>query len=755
MFPALRDSRRPEPVAVARPLGFLAAALLAVGAIDLVLAGGWPGAVDDVRHVAVFGLVALLLTIRAAGGGRATRVWRAFALGCAINTVAEAVSTFAYDDGTGGAAGALYAAAYLTTGVALVFFLRRRVGDALRTFSLDALGLALALAAVASTVVLVPIVEHAGVAPGDAALGLLFTAADLAIAAVILATASFTGRRRGRQDLLLGVALIVMFAGDFGTQLGDAGWIGDPTPWARVVWECSMVLIAAAAWARPATAGALRVGGWWEALPTLAAMAAGAGTLVAAWRHDLPGATVVLGAGALAFAAVRALRVVREVRALVVVRTESLTDELTGAGNQRALFGELDLLMREGGQDGRSAALLICHLEGFDELTDTLGHAAANELLRHVALRLSAEAPGTLARLDRDEFATIVEDGDPEDVAARLVAALLAAPISMDGIAVGVRPVFGYARFPKDTRSPAGLARRADVARRDARARGLDVVAYEPARDVHSRDRLGLAADLRGALRADPASSDGLWLAFQPQVALGDGAVLGVEALVRWRHPARGDVSPAELLPVAERSGQMSALTDWVLDRAIHEAARLRAAGHDLRMSVNVSAVTLVDVGLPGRIAAALERHAVPPTTLTVEVTEDAVMRDHRRCREVLARIAGLGVEISIDDFGTGQSSLAQLRHLPADELKIDRRFVSGMADDPLDAEIVKLVVALGRRMELRVVAEGIETDAQRVALTRLGCDVAQGFGVGRPMSGADLSPWLARDFSRWPALHG
>jgi diguanylate cyclase (GGDEF)-like protein len=484
-------------------------------------------------------------------------------------------------------------------------------------------------------------------------------------------------------------------------------------------------------------------------------IAAGTGVLVAGRFTELPTASTVLAACALALAALRSVRVAQGVRKLVVVRAESLVDDLTGLGNSRALFHELELLTREGGRDGRRAALVIGHLQGFEELVDTLGHEAAQSLLRHTADRLRAVAPGTLARLDGDAFATIIEAADVGDVTARLEAALTE-PISMAGIAVTIRPVLGFARFPDDATTPAELARRADVARRDARDRGLDIVGYDPARDLHSRDRLALAADLRAALRADPAAPGGLWLAFQPQVELDGGAVVGAEALIRWTHPTRGPLSPAELLPVAERSGQMSALTDWVVDRALAELAELRAAGHPrLRASVNVSAVTLVDVGLPARIAAALARHGVPAAALTVEVTEDAVMADHRRCREVLGQIASLGVEISIDDFGTGQSSLGQLRHVPADELKIDRGFVAGMDDDPLDAEIVRLVIALGRRMGLRVVAEGIETDRDRLVLHRLGCDVIQGFGVGRPMPVAELATWLPRNLSAAPALHG
>jgi EAL domain-containing protein (putative c-di-GMP-specific phosphodiesterase class I) len=272
----------------------------------------------------------------------------------------------------------------------------------------------------------------------------------------------------------------------------------------------------------------------------------------------------------------------------------------------------------------------------------------------------------------------------------------------------------------------------------------VGVARYSGDRDDHSRDRLELAADLRRALAS--RDNGGLWAAFQPQIDLATGQVVGAETLIRWTHPVRGEISPAELLPVAERSGQMAALTDWVLDRALSECNGLRNQGFALRVGVNVSAVTLVDVGLPERIASALHHHRVAPDQLVVEVTEDAVMSDQRRCLDVLEHIAALGVEISVDDFGTGQSSLAQLRHLPADELKIDRSFVKGMADDPLDAEVVRLVVGMGRSMGLRVVAEGIETDEERDVLAQLGCDLAQGFGIGRPMPALALADFLGGD---------
>jgi diguanylate cyclase (GGDEF)-like protein len=726
---------------------------------------------EDARHVAfcLAAAAAILWRARTVQGDR--KMWMLLGLAALCDAVALGLWTYVFDSTEASPADALFAMFYILTCFAFSRLLRDRVGNALRTFSFDAVGITIYLTAIGTAVFARPTMERAGVGELQAAGYVGYVAFDVALASVIFAVSSFTGRRKGGQDLMIGAALLVTCTGDSLFVLSQAGWIGSTEWLSDLLWEGGLVVLALAAWTtRPPRAGTLRVGGWWESGPTLSWIAAGGGVLVAARIWDLPTIVGVLGALTLVLAAIRARRVVGEVRDLVIVRAESLKDEVTGLANQRALFGELELLMRAGGSDGQRHALLIGHLEGFSELTDTLGHEAAQELLRLVADRLAGIAPGTLARLDRDEFATIVEDVEPERVAAALDAALTSAPLVMDGIAISVRPVFGYASFPGDAQTVSELARRADVARRDARARGLDFAAYEPLRDHHSRDRLELAADLRAALRAHPASPDGLWLALQPQIGLESGTVLGAEALIRWQHPARGPIAPGELLPVAARAGLMSELTDWVLDRALAELAVLRAGGHpQLRISVNVSAITLVDMRLAARIGSALERHGVPPHALTIEVTEDAVMADHRRALEVLGQIAGVGAEISIDDFGTGHSSLGQLRHVPADELKIDRRFVSGMTADPLDEEIVRLVVALGRRMGMRVVAEGIETVAQELMLRRLGCDLVQGFGVGRPMGAHDLARWLRerpaagvldgaddeRDRSLVAALHG
>jgi diguanylate cyclase (GGDEF)-like protein len=539
---------------IAAGAALLAVALLALGTVDTIVTGHPGATLGDPRHVAVFALATLLIVLHQVTAPAGHRVWSAFAAGALLSLVAKGLWAFGDGDATTArTAEIVYAFSYLAYGAGLSLFLRRRVGDALRTFSLDALGIAMYVLTIGAAVLLAPITRHSGQAQGIVVLHLLYPAADAAICSVIFGVSSFTGRRKGDQDRLLGAAFATMCAADLGYLAGLAGWVHGLTPWMYLLSELALLLIAAAAWARPSTAGALRVGGWWEATPTLSWTVAGGGVLVAAWAFHLPGAVVALACGTLVLAAVRGLRVVREVRDLVVVRAESLVDDLTGLANQRALFAELDLVTREQGSDGRCVSLLIFDLDGFHELTDTLGHEVAGQLLRAVGTRLEGVVCSTLARMEGDQFATVVEDRDPVTVAAELTAAL-AAPLSLEGIAVSVRPVVGYARFPRDAVTPTGLARRADVARRDAKARGLAVAAYDPERDGHSRERLALAADLRAAL--ETRGGGGLWLAFQPQVALATGEVHGAEALLRWCHPTRGELSPAEVLPVAERSGR-------------------------------------------------------------------------------------------------------------------------------------------------------------------------------------------------------
>jgi EAL domain-containing protein (putative c-di-GMP-specific phosphodiesterase class I) len=296
--------------------------------------------------------------------------------------------------------------------------------------------------------------------------------------------------------------------------------------------------------------------------------------------------------------------------------------------------------------------------------------------------------------------------------------------------------------------SAADLLRRADVAMYAAKSDHLEVVCYDPSLDAHTPEQLALYGDLRRAIR------DGeLVVHYQPKVGMQGGRVLGVEALVRWQHPQRGLVPPALFIPVAEQTGLIRTLTDVVLGQALSDCRRWRAEGVELPVAVNLSARSLLDTGLPDRVAALLDEHAVPAALLELEITESAAMQDPGRALGVLHQLRGLGLHLSVDDYGTGHASLAYLTRLPVDTLKIDRSFVQTMELDPGDQTIVRSTIDLAHNLGLRVVAEGVETRAAWDELTRLGCDDAQGYWLARPAPAGDVLPCVRLIEQRLSAL--
>ena len=310
----------------------------------------------------------------------------------------------------------------------------------------------------------------------------------------------------------------------------------------------------------------------------------------------------------------------------------------------------------------------------------------------------------------------------------------------MDGARLHLRASAGVAVAPDHAEDARALLQHADVALYSAKEERGRVAVYDAAHDVHSHARLALAGELRDAL-----DDGGLVAYFQPQCDAATGAVVGLEALVRWRHPVRGLVPPDAFVPVAESTGLIGALTAQVLDQALDRARLLADAGHPLGVSVNLSARVLTDLDLPGVVAAALARAGVPAGRLTLEVTESMVMTDPARTAQVLDGLRALGVELSIDDFGTGYSSLVYLTRLRADELKIDKSFVMAMATSREDAVIVRSTIELGHGLGLRLVAEGVE-DAHTWGLLReLGCDLVQGYHLSRPLPPQDVLPWVRR----------
>jgi EAL domain-containing protein (putative c-di-GMP-specific phosphodiesterase class I) len=321
---------------------------------------------------------------------------------------------------------------------------------------------------------------------------------------------------------------------------------------------------------------------------------------------------------------------------------------------------------------------------------------------------------------------------------ARRIGGALQDPFEIDGLELVMDASVGAALCPQHGTDAQALLQRADVAMYQAKAARTGFQIYEPARDRHSRERLELIAELRRALERDE-----LVLHYQPKVALADGRVAGVEALVRWQHPVHGLRGPGAFLPHAEHTALMRPLTLHVLETALAQLAEWRAAGLDLHVAVNLAVQNLLDLRTPGQVAELLSRHGLPAGALTLEVTESLMLHDPQRAGEVLHDLRELGVGLALDDFGTGYSSLEHLKRLPVDELKIDKSFVMSMDTDRANRAIVASTSALGRALGLRVVAEGVESGASAAVLAAIGCDLAQGFHYSPPVPAAQL-PALA-----------
>ena len=311
-------------------------------------------------------------------------------------------------------------------------------------------------------------------------------------------------------------------------------------------------------------------------------------------------------------------------------------------------------------------------------------------------------------------------------------------PFELHDLTVHLEASAGIALFPDHAEDVETLMQRADVAMYVAKGSTASHELYAARHDRHSPARLALLGELRQAL-----DNDSFELHYQPKASLRDGAVEGVEALVRWHHPGRGIVPPDEFIPLAEQTGVIKPLTAWVLDHALAQCRAWCDSGLDLTVAVNLSVRNLLDIHLPEAIGELLRKHELPPAKLELEITESSIVADQVRALDVLGRLDEMGIGLSVDDFGTGYSSLAYLKDLPVRELKIDRKFVNNMTEDGDDAFIVRSTIDLGRNLGLRVVAEGVETQAVWDQLAELGCDTAQGYFLSRPLPAADLTGWL------------
>jgi diguanylate cyclase (GGDEF)-like protein/PAS domain S-box-containing protein len=419
---------------------------------------------------------------------------------------------------------------------------------------------------------------------------------------------------------------------------------------------------------------------------------------------------------------------------------EAMHDPLTGLPNRRLLSAQLDRALSDAHAQGRSLTVMLIDLNRFKELNDTLGHAAGDQLLREIRPRLidaSAEAE-LVARIGGDEFAVILRPGcgaaDAERIAERLRVAL-DEPFDVQGLTLRVGASVGIAVYPDQAEDADTLLQRADVAMYSAKKHGAGHEIYDVAQDGHSRQRLTLIGELPSAI-----TSGQLVIHYQPKYDLQDGAIVGLEALVRWQHPVHGLLGPDKFVALAEHAGVMRQLTHAVLDEALRQCAHWRAEGIDVRIAVNLSAPNLLDSAFPPDVKRLLDKWGLPAAFLQLEITETVVSNDRTSMTAVLMQLRALGVTLSLDDFGVGSSSLSFLRHLPVQELKIDRSFITDLDTDDHNFAVVRTIIDLAHNLEMRVVAEGIETKAVRDRLAEYGCDEGQGFFLGRPVPATQLT---------------
>ncbi|MGH8892942.1 MAG: putative bifunctional diguanylate cyclase/phosphodiesterase [Actinomycetes bacterium] len=416
----------------------------------------------------------------------------------------------------------------------------------------------------------------------------------------------------------------------------------------------------------------------------------------------------------------------------------ALHDPLTGLPNRLHFQQRLERRLRT----AASAAVLLMDIDRFKEVNDTLGHDAGDRLVHQVARRLQAVESDetTVARLGGDEFAVLLggEDVHVEGMVARITRDM-SRPFELGEVTLDVTASIGIAVAPRDGSSAALLLRRAEVAMYDAKS-GLSggVSRYSPDRDPYSSRRLSLIGDLARALE------DGtLELHYQPQADPATGQVAGVEALLRWQHPLWGAVPPDEFIPLAEHTGLIRPLTQFVVETAVRQCVAWRDAGTPVLMAVNVSMRNLLEPELADTVARTLVQAGLPARLLKLEVTESAIVAEPERALQALERLVDLGLSISVDDFGTGYSSLTRLRSLPVQEVKVDRTFVRDLADQDDDLAIVRAVISLGHDLGLRVVAEGVEDERSWRILQDLGCDLVQGYYLARPMPVDAMTDWL------------
>ncbi|MGY1747140.1 putative bifunctional diguanylate cyclase/phosphodiesterase [Blastococcus sp. SYSU D00695] len=727
-------------------------ALYATGLWNRPLDPAW----DRTYDVVLYNLPYLAAAVACVAAARRVRseqaAWLGLALALTAGALGNALRVLSSGlEGNGPASGlanAVSLAGYLTMYVPVFVLIRTRVPRFHPSMWLDGIIGGLGSLAVGVAFVLGPYLYPGPGDPDVAPIDLVAPTTTVLLIAVVMAVGSILGVRLDRTFVLLGLGLLGICASEIALfALKVQGRYVDGGP-LELGWLVCIVLAAAAAtFTRerrivPERNSSSRLGWRLLAVPLICIIASLV-VLGAGWTHPIPPVAAWLAIACVLAGIGRMGVTFHEVRGFNEVKLESRTDELTGLPNRRALIEEAQRIVTVARPD-RPAAFLLLDLDGFKEVNDSLGHSAGDELLRLVGPRLagSLRSDDVLARLGGDEFAVLLPRTGAQEAQAlaERLRELLLEPFTVEGVRLHVGVSIGVSTTPVPASTVEELLHCADVAMYSAKTarEGVHLYVPDPVTGTAGSDRLRTMEELRTALETDE-----LVVYLQPQLGLHDGGVVGAEALVRWNHPTRGLLSPAHLLPAAEQAGLLRPLTDRVLELALAATAHWWAERR-VPVSVNLSAANVTDLDLPEKVEAALRRHGLPMEALTLELVEDTLMADPERGRTVLADLRRLGVRTSIDDYGTGYSSLAYLRHLPADELKLDRTLTADVDRDPRAAAIVQHTVALAHELGLTLVAEGVETLATSATLARLGCDVAQGYAIARPMPVGDFLAWLA-----------
>ncbi len=634
-----------------------------------------------------------------------------------------------------------YVGFYVLMLAALVVIVRRRLSELAWPVVLDsavgALGAAAGLA-----VVLDPILDSALGGPKSfaAALGVAYPLLDLFMVAVVIGIGAAPARSIGGGWVLLVLGLVIFTGADIGyalLKLSGLYVVGTPLD---AAWAVGLAMVGAWVALQGNSGGGTSTApgrAFTQAVPALAT-AAGLGVLIVGTQVRVSLLAVVLASLTLAVSALPL--VFRHRIRLADVQRQARTDELTGLPNRRALY--TDVPWRLAAEPKGRSAILLLDLDKFKEINDSLGHDVGDDLLRQVAARLTGELrPGDLlARMGGDEFVIHLADcgmDGSETVAVKLRAAL-AGPFDLGSTTVYVNASIGISHYPVQGRDLTMLLRKADMAMYTAKSTHSGHHAYRSGDGIHGPEPLHTVEALNDAL-----VNDQLLLHFQPKIDLSTGEVRGVEALVRWKHPTLGLLLPDAFLSRFEETGLMGTLTSTVLAKALDQAAHWGMQERPLTVAVNISAPSVIDSELPEQIAAMASERGLPPSVLVLEITEDLLMADRDRARSVLSRLRAMGIRIAVDDYGKGYSSLAYLRELPIDELKLDKSFVLSMTDDARATALVVSTIDLAHSLGLEMTAEGVESIAAYRALSDYGCDLAQGFFMSEPLPPVELDAWL------------